>query len=275
MWDVFSKQFNLLLKDKFKQEHFSCIRKSTWFWLLMETLGRKCFENDFVVMPILLKKKKIKACEWSQEPNFPPHHFQIHLLVVMLFTTRLKPLTKSVPVCRHRGHGGPDFADGVVALHHVGRLEPIPPSDHVELVVYDRHAELQPPSVHHPHLDPRVGPQVVLLHGGGAFDSHRETRTQTHTTFVCAQFKRSCCVFWPSLAMRCTFGGVHPSHSVEGAHRGLPGFGPGALEHWPSLWQEVVLHGLHQQLLAFKVVGEHLVVFQISKKLNKSRREGK
>lgn len=71
-------------------------------------------------------------------------------------------------VCRHGGHGGPHFIDRVVALHHVGRLESVSPSDHIQLVVYHRHAELQPAPIHDSHLDPSVGPQVVLLYGGGA-----------------------------------------------------------------------------------------------------------
>ena len=51
-----------------------------------------------------------------------------------------------------------------------------------------------------------------------------------------------------------TFGGVHPPHGVQSPHGGLPGLGARALEHGPALRQQVVLHGLHQQLLALQVV---------------------
>ena len=51
-----------------------------------------------------------------------------------------------------------------------------------------------------------------------------------------------------------TFGGVHAPDGVEGADGGLPGLGARALEHGPALGQQVVLHGLHQQLLALQVV---------------------
>lgn len=33
----------------------------------------------------------------------------------------------------------------------------------------------------------------------------------------------------------------------------------------------MVLHGLHQQLLAFQIIGEHLVVFQICKELHSKK----
>lgn len=67
---------------------------------------------------------------------------------------------------------------------------------------------------------------------------------------------------WTTAAGGChTFGGIHSSYGVQRAHRGLSGFGPRALEHWAPLGQKMVLHGLHQQLLAFQVIGEHLVVF--------------
>lgn len=67
---------------------------------------------------------------------------------------------------------------------------------------------------------------------------------------------------WTTAAGGChTFGGIHSSYGVQRAHRGLSGFGPRALEHWAPLRQKMVLHGLHQQLLAFQVIGEHLVVF--------------
>lgn len=69
----------------------------------------------------------------------------------------------------HWRHSGPHVVNWVVGLHHVGRLEAIPPSDHIQLVVYHRHAELQPPPVHDAHLGPSVGAQVVLLDGGGAW----------------------------------------------------------------------------------------------------------
>lgn len=76
----------------------------------------------------------------------------------------------------HWRHGGPHVVVWVVALHHVGRLESVPPSDHIQLVVYHRHTELQPPPVHDSHLDPSVGAQVVLLDGGGAW-SHIRIKT--------------------------------------------------------------------------------------------------
>lgn len=76
----------------------------------------------------------------------------------------------------HWRHGGPHIVKGVVGFHHVGRLEAVPPSDHIQLVVYHRHTELQPPPVHDSHLDPSVCAQVVLLDGGGAW-SHTRGRT--------------------------------------------------------------------------------------------------
>lgn len=73
---------------------------------------------------------------------------------------------------------------------------------------------------------------------------------------------------WTAAASGChTFSGVHPSYGVQHAHRGLSGFGPRALEHGTPLRQKMVLHGLHQQLLAFQIIREHLVVFQIGKEL--------
>lgn len=77
-------------------------------------------------------------------------------------------LTQSVAVCGHGGHGGPHFADRIVALSHVGGLQAVPSSYHVQLVVDHCHPELEPSAVHGAHLDPRVGSQVVLLYGGGA-----------------------------------------------------------------------------------------------------------
>lgn len=64
-----------------------------------------------------------------------------------------------------------------------------------------------------------------------------------------------------------TFGSIHPSDSVKCTHSGLPRFGSRALKHGTSLRQKMVLHGLHQQLLAFQIIREHLVVFQICKEL--------
>lgn len=75
----------------------------------------------------------------------------------------------------HWRHSGPHVVKWVVGLHHVGRLEAVPPSDHIQLVVYHRHAELQPPPVHDSHLDPSVGAQVVLLDCGGTW-SHRSRK---------------------------------------------------------------------------------------------------
>lgn len=75
----------------------------------------------------------------------------------------------------HWRHSGPHVVKWVVGLHHVGRLEAVPPSDHIQLVVYHRHAELQPPPVHDSHLDPIVGAQVVLLDRGGTW-SHRSRK---------------------------------------------------------------------------------------------------
>lgn len=69
-----------------------------------------------------------------------------------------------------------------------------------------------------------------------------------------------------------TFGGIHPSDCVKCTHCGLSGFGSGALKHGTSLGQKMVLHGLHQQLLALQIIREHLVVFQICKKLHYKRR---
>jgi len=82
--------------------------------------------------------------------------------------TQRSVLTQAVAVCGHGGHGGPHFADGVVALCHVGGLQAIPPPHHVQLVVDHRHSELEPAAVHGTHLVPGVGAQVVLLYGGGA-----------------------------------------------------------------------------------------------------------
>ena len=84
-------------------------------------------------------------------------------------------LTQSVAVRGHGRHGGPHFAVGVVALGHVGGLQAVPSSHHVQLVVDHRHPELEPAAVHGAHLDPRVGAQVVLLYGGGAWGGGGET----------------------------------------------------------------------------------------------------
>ena len=51
-----------------------------------------------------------------------------------------------------------------VALHHIRSLEPVSASHHVQLVVNNRHTELQPTAIHKPDLDPRVGPQVIVLY---------------------------------------------------------------------------------------------------------------
>lgn len=154
----------------------------------------------------------------------------------------------------HWWHSGPHIVKWVVGLHHVRCLEAVSPSNHVQLVVYHRHAKLQPPPVHGSHLDPSVGAQVVLLDGGGAW-SHIGSKT----------FKRrnagNTGGWMTAVGGRCTFGGIHSSYSVQCAHCRLSGFGPWALEHGAPLGQKMVLHGLHQQLLAFQIIGKHLVVF--------------
>lgn len=87
-------------------------------------------------------------------------------------------------------------------------------------------------------------------------------------TYAVKHFRGANAGEWTTAVGRChTFGGVHPSYGVQCAHRGLSGFGPRALEHGAPLGQKMVLHGLHQQLLAFQVIGEHLVVFQIGEEL--------
>lgn len=83
-------------------------------------------------------------------------------------------LTKPVSMCGHWRHSGPHFGDGIVAFHHVGRLESISPSDYIQFVVYHCHAKLQPPPVHGSNLDPGVCPQVILLYGGGPWNQQQE-----------------------------------------------------------------------------------------------------
>lgn len=78
------------------------------------------------------------------------------------------------------------------------------------------------------------------------------------------------CYLWCLIAsaQNHTFGSIHAPYSIKCTHSGLSRFGPWTLKHGPSLRQEVVLHGFHQQLLAFQVIRKHLVVFQICKELN-------
>lgn len=72
-------------------------------------------------------------------------------------------------VSGHGRHSCPHFAYGVVAFHHVGGLQAVPPPHHIELVVNHSHAELQSPSIHDADLDPRVGPQVIFLNRSGTY----------------------------------------------------------------------------------------------------------
>jgi len=65
-----------------------------------------------------------------------------------------------------------------------------------------------------------------------------------------------------------TFGGVHPSHSIKRTHNGLSGFCSWTLKHGATFRQQVILHGLHQQLLTLQIIREHLVVFQICEELH-------
>lgn len=64
-----------------------------------------------------------------------------------------------------------------------------------------------------------------------------------------------------------TFVGIHSSNSIKCTNSGLSGFGSGTLKHGSSLRQEMILHGLHEQLLAFQVFREHFVVLQICEEL--------
>lgn len=88
--------------------------------------------------------------------------------ILILKESQRGVLTQAMAVCGHGRHGGPHFADGVVALSHVGGLQAVPPAHHIQLVVDHRHPELKPAAVHGAHLDPGVGAQVILLYGGGA-----------------------------------------------------------------------------------------------------------
>lgn len=89
----------------------------------------------------------------------------------------------------------------------------------------------------------------------------------TDTKSVTIQINHAdvCCYL---LEMGHTFGGIHPSYSVKCTHSGLSRFGSRALKHGAAFRQKMVLHGLHQQLLAFQIIREHLVVFQICKELH-------
>lgn len=69
-----------------------------------------------------------------------------------------------MPVGRHRWHGGPDLADWVIALHHIGGLEAIPSSNHIELAVNHCNSKLQTSPVHDADLNPRVCSEVILLY---------------------------------------------------------------------------------------------------------------
>ena len=73
------------------------------------------------------------------------------------------PLTKAVSVSGHGGHDAPAPAAGVVALHRVEGLQPVPPPHHVQAVLQHGYSKLQPPPAHHRHLLPRVPAQAVLL----------------------------------------------------------------------------------------------------------------
>lgn len=72
-----------------------------------------------------------------------------------------------------------------------------------------------------------------------------------------------------------TFGSIHPSDGIKCPYCGLSRFGSWALKHGTALRQKMVLHGFHQQFLAFQIVREHFVVFQVSNKLQFKNQGGK
>lgn len=65
-----------------------------------------------------------------------------------------------------------------------------------------------------------------------------------------------------------TFRGVHTAHGKHGPNCSLPGPGARTLKQWPTLWQEVILHPLHQESLTLHAVTEEGVGLQVSQELH-------
>lgn len=67
-------------------------------------------------------------------------------------------LTQAVSVSGHGWHDAPALAAGVVTLHRVEGLQAISSPHHIQAVIQNRHAELQPSTAHDGHLSPCVPP---------------------------------------------------------------------------------------------------------------------
>lgn len=72
--------------------------------------------------------------------------------------------TQTMPMGRHWGHGGPDFTEWVIALHHIRGLEAVPSPNHIELVVNHSDSKLQSSPIHDANLNPRVCSEVIFLY---------------------------------------------------------------------------------------------------------------
>lgn len=132
----------------------------------------KCFHLGNLICNVLFIFFLTSYSCWAFASYFATHLYprSSFYTVPDLTSIRCQSLTKPMSVCWHWGHGGPHFADGVIALHHVGRLQSISPSNHVQLIIYHCHTKLQPAPIHDSNLDPSVCSQVILLYGGRAWN---------------------------------------------------------------------------------------------------------
>lgn len=98
-----------------------------------------------------------------------------------------------------------------------------------------------------------------------------------NVSFVAAEqiFITSALCRWVYTSYCSTFRGVHTAHSKHGPNRSLPGPRSGTLKQGPALWQEVILHPLHQESLTLYAVAEKRVGLQVSQELHMEGKQGK